>query len=140
MPTPPQKPTTTLEKRVHIPYQSAAGDLPFSSAVIVGNTAYICGHLGLLPGTAKVPEDVDDEVHAMMSSLRETLTRASLTMNDLVTVQVFCSDISLFARFNKIYVTYFKYPLPARAFIGSGPLLFGAHFEIQGIAVKALDA
>jgi 2-iminobutanoate/2-iminopropanoate deaminase len=135
----PQKPSTTLEKRVHIPYQSNV-NLPFSSAVIVGNTAYICGHLGLEPGTTNVPPNVDDEIHAMMSSLRETLTRASLTMNDLVSVQVFCSDISLFDRFNKIYVTYFKYPFPVRAFIGSGPLLYGAHFEIQGIAVRALDA
>ena len=136
----PQKPSTTVEKRVHIPYPSAAADLPFSSAVIVGNTAYLCGHLGLEPGTRNIPADLDDEIHAMMSSLRETLTRASLTMNDLVSVQVFCSDISLFDRFNKIYATYFKYPLPARAFIGSGPLLYGAHFEIQGIAVKAIDA
>ncbi len=134
----PQKPATTADKRVHIPYP--AGDLPFSAAVIVGNTAYLCGHLGLDPGTRNVPADIDDEIHAMMSSLRETLTRASLTMNDLVSVQIFCSDISLFDRFNNIYKTYFKYPLPARAFIGSGPLLYGAHFEIQGIAARAIDA
>jgi enamine deaminase RidA (YjgF/YER057c/UK114 family) len=138
MPTPP-KPSTTAEKRVHIPY-AGGSDLPFSGAVIVGNTAYLCGHIGLEPGTRNVPADLDDEIHAMMSSLRETLTRASLTMNDLVSVQIFCSDVSLFDRFNKIYVTYFKYPLPARAFIGSGPLLFGAHFEIQGIAARAIDA
>ena len=75
-----------------------------------------------------------------MSSLRETISRATLTMNDLVFVQIFCSNVSLFDRFNAIYVTYFKYPLPARAFIGSGPLLFGAHFEIQGIATKSTDA
>jgi 2-iminobutanoate/2-iminopropanoate deaminase len=139
MPT-PQKPSTTAEKRVHIPYSSSALNLPFSGAVIVGNTVYLCGHLGLEPGTRNVPADIDAEIHAMMSSLRETLTRASLTMNDLVSVQVFCSDISLFDRFNKIYVTYFKYPYPVRAFIGSGPLLYGAHFEIQGIAAKAIDA
>jgi 2-iminobutanoate/2-iminopropanoate deaminase len=136
----PQKPSTSLEKRVHIPYPDASANLPFSSAVIVGNTAYLCGHIGFEPGTLSVPADLDDEIHAMMSSLRETLTRASLTMNDLVSVQVFCCDISLFDRFNKIYVTYFKYPFPTRAFIGSGPLLCGAHFEIQGIAVKAIDA
>jgi 2-iminobutanoate/2-iminopropanoate deaminase len=136
----PQKPSSTLEKRVHIAYQSASGNLPFSSAVIVGNTAYICGHIGFEPGTTDVPPDIDDEIHAMMSSLRETLTRASLTMNDLVSIQVFCSDVSLFDQFNKIYVTYFKYPFPTRAFIGSGPLLCGAHFEIQGIAVRAIDA
>jgi 2-iminobutanoate/2-iminopropanoate deaminase len=137
MPAPP-KPSS--EKRIHIPYPSAAGDLPFSSAVVVGNTAYLSGHLGLTSGTRSVPSDIDAEIHAMMSSLRDTLTRAMLTMNDLVFVQVFCSDVSLFDQFNAIYTTYFQYPLPARAFLGSGSLLFGAHFEIQGIAVKASDA
>jgi 2-iminobutanoate/2-iminopropanoate deaminase len=136
MPTPP-KPTT--ERRIHIPYPSAAGDLPFSSAVVVGNTAYLSGHLGLAPGTRSVPADIDAEIHFMLTSLRDTLTRAMLTMNDLVFVQVFCSDVSLFDQFNAIYTTYFQYPLPARAFLGSGPLLFGAHFEIQGIAVKTSD-
>ena len=133
----PQKPQSP-EKRVHLPYPG--GNFPFSSAVVVGNTAYLCGHIGLEPGTRTVPSDLDAEIQAMMSALRGTLARATLTMNDLVFVQIFCSDVSHFDRFNAIYVTYFKYPLPARAFIGSGPLLFGAHFEIQGIAVKSTDA
>lgn len=72
----------------------------------------------------------------MLDVFRETLLRAGLTMNDLVYVQLFCSDVSLFDKFNSIYRTYFTGPFPARAFIGSGPLLFGARFEIQGIAAK----
>jgi 2-iminobutanoate/2-iminopropanoate deaminase len=135
MPNVPKPPSQ--EKRVHLPYPG--GNFPFSSAVLVGNTAYLCGHIGLEPGTRNVPPDLEAEIHAMMSSLRDTLTRASLTMNDLVFVQIFCSDVSLFDRFNAVYITYFKYPLPARAFIGSGPLLFDAHFEIQGIAVKSTE-
>jgi 2-iminobutanoate/2-iminopropanoate deaminase len=51
-------------------------------------------------------------------------------------VQVFCSDVSLFDTWNKVYPTYFGKDLPARAFLGSGPLLFGARFEMQGIAVR----
>jgi enamine deaminase RidA (YjgF/YER057c/UK114 family) len=58
-------------------------------------------------------------------------------MHDLVYVQIFCSDVSLFARFNAVYRTYFDKNFPTRAFIGSGPLLFGARFEIQGIATKS---
>lgn len=136
MPT-PQKPSA--EKRIHIPYASTGDNLPFSSAVVVGNTAYLSGHIGLNLGTRTVPADLDAEIHAMMAALRDTLTRTMLTMNDLVFVQVYCSDVSLFDQFNAIYTTYFQYPLPARAFLGSGPLLFGARFEIQGIAVKASD-
>lgn len=73
----------------------------------------------------------------MLDAFGKTLLRANLTMNDLVYVQLFCSDVSLFDKFNMVYRAYFAEPFPPRAFIGSGPLLFGARFEIQGIAVKA---
>jgi enamine deaminase RidA (YjgF/YER057c/UK114 family) len=59
-----------------------------------------------------------------------------MTMDDLVQLQVFCSDVSLWERFNAVYRTYFTSRLPARAFLGSGTLLFGARFELQGVAVK----
>jgi hypothetical protein len=51
-------------------------------------------------------------------------------------VTVHCPDVTLYDKFNAGYKTYFKGELPARAFLGSGPLLFGAHFEMLGTAVK----
>jgi enamine deaminase RidA (YjgF/YER057c/UK114 family) len=51
-------------------------------------------------------------------------------------VQVFCSDVAHYDAFNKVYRTYFKKEFPARAFLGSGKLLFDARFEVQGVAVK----
>jgi len=57
-------------------------------------------------------------------------------MDDLVNVQIFCSDVSLFETFNAVYRAYFSGDLPARAFIGSGPLLFGARFEIVAVAQR----
>ena len=71
-----------------------------------------------------------------IESVRSTLEHAGLTMDDLVSVQVFCPDLSLYDKFNEIYRTYFTKNFPARAFIGSGPLLRGGHFEAQGIAVR----
>jgi enamine deaminase RidA (YjgF/YER057c/UK114 family) len=52
-------------------------------------------------------------------------------------VQIFCSDVTLFETFNVVYRTYFKGEFPARAFLGSGKLLFDARFEVQGIAARA---
>ena len=122
------------ETRTHFPPPGGYGKLPFSMGVLVGGTFYLSGHLGLDLTTRKVPADVEQEARLMMDGFRGTLEKADLTMQDLVYVQIFCSDVSLFDRFNAVYRTYFTEPLPARAFIGSGPLLFGAHFEIQGIA------
>jgi enamine deaminase RidA (YjgF/YER057c/UK114 family) len=72
----------------------------------------------------------------MLDQVRSVLAQAGMEMNDLVYVQIFCSDVSLFDKFNEVYRQYFSGDLPARAFIGSGPLLFGARFEIIGMAVK----
>jgi 2-iminobutanoate/2-iminopropanoate deaminase len=102
--------------------------------VLVGSTFYLAGHLGIDLATRKIPASVESEIRLMLDGFRATLAQADLTMQDLVYVQIFCSDVSLFDQFNAIYRAYFTEPLPARAFIGSGPLLFGAHFEIQGIA------
>ena len=109
---------------------------PFSDGVMVGNTLYLAGRLGADPKTNQIPSDVEQEARLMIDGIKDVLAQAGMTMDDLVTVQVFCSDVSLYDKFNPIYRSYFKKDFPARAFIGSGTLLRGAHFELQAIAVK----
>ena len=118
-----------------MPRAPSAAELPFSDAILVGDTLYLSGKIGLDPKTGAVPAAVVDEAKLVLDNMKSTLEAAMMTMDDLVFVQVFCSDIALYAEFNAIYRTYFK-TFPARAFIGSGKLLFDARFEVQGIAVK----
>lgn len=106
-----------------------AAQPPFSGAVVVGNTAYLSGVLG-------TGDTAEAAAATGLNSLQSSLKAAGMTMDDLVSVQVFCPDITHYDAFNKVYRTYFKQEFPARAFIGSGPLLQGAKFEIQGTAVK----
>ena len=122
--------------RKYIDPKSAAdtGATPFSGAVFVGDTLYLSGQLGA--STNAKPETAEAEAKAVLDKVQATLVKAGLTMDDLVTVTIFCSDVANYAAFNTVYRTYFKKEFPARAFIGSGPLLFGARFEVQGIAVK----
>ena len=72
----------------------------------------------------------------MWGSVKGTNEAAVMSMDDPVTVQVFCADVANFDAFNVVYRTYFHGNFPARAFLGSGKLLFGARFEVTGIAVK----
>src|SRR5215472_7254678 len=109
---------------------------PFSDGVLVGNTLYIAGRLGLDPKTSQPPADVEQEAHIVLEGVKSVLSEAGMTMDDLVFVQIFCPDMSLYAKFNDVYKSYFGKDYPARAFVGSGPLLRGAHFEINGIAIK----
>ena len=109
---------------------------PYNDAVLVGNTLYISGRIGLDPKTGKPPLDRASEIRFMLDGVKATLAEAEMTMDNLVSVQVFCPDLSLYDKFNTVYKSYFTQDFPARAFIGSGPLLREGHFEIQGIAVK----
>jgi len=111
-------------------------DLPFSDAVMVGNTLYLSGNGGIDAATMTVPEDPKDEAKLLMENFKAVLAEAGMTLDDLVYVTVYCSDLSLYSDFNEVYRTYFSGDFPARAFIGSAPLLFGMRFELQGIAVK----
>jgi len=110
---------------------------PFSDAILAGNTLYLAGRIGFDPKTGKVPEKIEDEVKLLLDGEKEVLAQAGMTMDDLVYVQIACSDLSLFQKFNPIYASYFSTKdYPAREFIGAGSLLVGGHFELQAIAVK----
>jgi enamine deaminase RidA (YjgF/YER057c/UK114 family) len=114
-----------------------AGDTrPFSEAVLTGDTLWLAGSLGLDPATSLPPADVREEVRLLLDSIEKKLALAGMDMSDLVSVQVFCPDVGLYGDFNDVYRTYFDGEFPARSFIGSGPLLFGCRFELNGVAVR----
>lgn len=116
--------------------EMAALNLPFSDAVLAGDTLYLSGNGGLDVSTMTAPEDPRDEARLLMENFIKTLALADMTLDDLVSVTVYCPDLSLYSAFNEVYSSYFEGEFPARAFIGSGPLLFGMRFEMQAIAVK----
>ena len=107
---------------------------PFSGAVMVDDTLFLSGMIGLVGG--EVPATPEEEARSLMEQFKVTLEAAEMTMDDLVTVTIYCSDVAYYDAFNTVYRTYFSGVFPARAFIGSGELLFNARFEMQGIAVK----
>jgi 2-iminobutanoate/2-iminopropanoate deaminase len=129
-------PQTTATAKRHIVLPSRKDTLPFSDAVLVGDTLYLAGRIGIDPETGKPPAELEKEIRLLLDGMKATLAAANMTMDDLVSVQVFCPDLSLYEKFNEIYRTYFIKDFPARAFIGSGPLLRGGRFEAQGIAVR----
>lgn len=110
---------------------------PFSDAVRLGDTLYVAGHLGIDPKTGMAASDPAEEARLVMDAVKGTLGRAGFTMDELVSVTVYCTDLALYDTFNGIYGGYFHGPHPARAFIGVAKLVRGARFEVQGMAVKA---
>jgi len=118
------------------PRPEAFKSVPFSDGVLVGNTLYIAGHIGVDVKTGQPPASAEDEARVVMDSIKQTVESAGLTMDDVVSMQVFCTDLKLYDAFNGVYRTYFHGDFPARAFIGADKLLLGGRFEVMGIAVK----
>lgn len=110
--------------------------LPFSEGVLVGNTLYIAGHIGLDPKTNMPPATAEEEARLVMDGIKQTVESAGLSMDDVVSMQIFCTDLKLYETFNGVYRTYFHGDYPARAFLGAANLLRGGRYEVMGIAVK----
>ena len=113
---------------------AAERHLPFSSAVLVKDTLYIAGTT-MDPAKLSAGATPEQEARDVMDQIKQAVEQAGLTMDDVVSMQVFCTDLSLYDTFNSVYRTYFHEDYPGRAFIGVAKLLFGARFEVNGVAV-----
>src|SRR6202162_5044670 len=110
--------------------------VPYSDAVLAGNTLYVAGRTGIDPKSGAIPQDVQQEIRFLLDSFKTALANGGMTTDDVVMVHVYCPDLYMYNNFNAAYLTYFSNQLPPRAFLGSGPLLGGAHFEMLGVAVR----
>ncbi len=123
--------TTAQPSRRYITPRSAGNTTapPFSGAVLAGDTLYLSGMLG-------TGDTAEAAARAALTSIQNTLKSAEMTMDDLVSVQIFCPNVADYDAFNRVYRTFFTQEFPARAFLGSGPLLNNARFEVQAVAVR----
>jgi len=129
----PSPKSPAARKYINLPRKA---QLPFSDAVLVGDTLYLSGRIGLDPATGMAPASIDEELRLLFDGFEAVLAQAKMTMNDLVWVQIYSPDVSLWERFNAAYLKRFSKDLPARAFIGSGALLKGGRFEMLGVAAR----
>lgn len=117
------------------PAAPAVAPQPLRGAVLSGNTLYVSGQLDL-DDQGKPGKTPQESARLALEHVKKVIEGAGFSMDDLVLVQVFSTDLKSFDAFNKVYRTYFTGPLPARAFMGAGTLLRGGHFEVLGIAVR----
>src|SRR5689334_21850597 len=118
------------EKKIIQPKEFTPGG-PFNPAVLADGTLYVSGQIGRDLKTQKVPEDFDAEVRQVLDNIGIILREAKMSYADVVSVQVYLTDMTLFPRMNTIYTTYFKTDRPARTTVGVVKLAAPeAHIEI----------
>lgn len=105
----------------------------YSQAVRVDHTVYLSGQIGLDPSTMQMVEGIDAQIHRVFQNIRAVATAAGGSMDDVVKINIFLTDLGNFAKVNEIMATYFHQPYPARAAVGVASLPRGALVEADGV-------
>jgi len=109
----------------------------FSPGILVGDTLYISGQIGRDLKTQQVPSDFETEVQTCLDNIGIILKAAGMTFQNVVAVQVYLTDMDLFARMNKVYASVIKEPRPSRTTVGVTKLAAAnARIEITMTARK----
>lgn len=116
--------------------QAPAAIGAYSQAVKVGNTVYLSGQIPLDPATmALVGGGMEAQIRRVFDNLSAVAEAAGGSLNDIVKLNVFLTDLSHFALVNEIMAGYFRQPFPARAAVGVAALPRGAGVEMDAVLV-----
>lgn len=105
----------------------------YSQAVKVGTTVYLSGQIGLDPVTMQMVESIEAQIHRVFKNLKAVAEAADGSLNDVVKLNIFLTDLSHFALVNTIMAEYFSQPFPARAAVGVASLPRAALVEADGV-------
>jgi len=110
--------------------------MPYSPGILAGDTLYVSGLQGADPKTHALTADFGQEARNCLENIGRVLNEAHMNYSDVISVQIYLTDISQFQEVNTIYKEYFKNPLPSRTTVQVAKLSLGAHIEISAIARK----
>lgn len=108
----------------------------YSQALKIQNTTYLSGQIPLDPKTMEIVDgDMEAHISQVFENLKAVCEAAGGSLNDMVKLNIFLTDLSHFALVNEVMARYFEQPYPARAAIGVASLPKGVGVEMDGILV-----
>ena len=107
----------------------------YSQAVRMDNIVYLSGQIGLEPNSMQMVDGIEAQVHRVFQNLRAVAVAAGGSLDDVVKLNIFLTDLGHFAKVNEIMATYFHQPYPARAAVGVASLPRDALVEADGVLV-----
>ena len=105
----------------------------YSQAVRVDKTVYLSGQIGLDPNTMQMVDGIEAQIHRVFQNLRAVAGAADSSLDDVVKLNIYLTDMDSFSKVNEIMTSYFHQPYPARAVVGVAALPRGALVEMDGI-------
>lgn len=124
-----------MNKQVITSDRAPAAIGPYSQAIKVGNTVYLSGQIPLDPTSMEVVEGMEQQICQVFDNLSAVAEAAGGTLQDIVKLNIFLTDLGHFALVNDVMTRYFQQPYPARAAIGVAALPKGVPVEMDGVMV-----
>ncbi len=109
----------------------------YSQAVRVGggDTVYLSGQIGLNPVSMQMANGIEAQIQQVFSNLKAVAKASGGSLDDIVKLNIFLTDLDNFALVNEIMANYFSQPYPARAAVGVKALPRGALVEMDAVMV-----
>ncbi|PSJ16995.1 RidA family protein [Nitrosomonas supralitoralis] len=109
----------------------------YSQAIRVsgGDTVYLSGQIGLDPISMQMENGIEAQIQQVFSNLKAVAKASGGSLNDIVKLNIFLTDLDNFALVNEIMASHFAQPYPARAAIGVKSLPRNALVEMDGVMV-----
>ena len=107
----------------------------YSQAILVGNTLYLSGQIGLDPYSMELVDGIEAQIRRVFDNLKAVCEAAGGSLADIAKLNIFLTDLSNFQLVNQIMGEYFAQPYPARAALGVASLPKGAQVEMDGVVV-----
>lgn len=134
--SPPLTKDFIMTKTVIHTNQAPAAIGAYSQAIRAGNTVYLSGQIPLVPETMQLAgDDFEAQAHQVFKNLRAVCEAAGGSLNHIVKLNAYLTDLSHFATFNAVMEQYFAAPYPARAAVGVASLPRGALVEAEAVLI-----
>lgn len=105
---------------------------PYSHAVVSGGLVFVSGQGPVEPETGTMPDAFGDQVRQTLSNVQTVLEAAGSSLDDVVKVNAYVTDLTRFAEFNEVYSEFFRHDPPARTTVATS--LLGFLVEVDCIA------
>ena len=108
----------------------------YSQAIEAGNTIYLSGQIPLDPKTMKLVEGNENQIRQVFKNIQAVCESSEVSLNEIVKLNVYLSDLSVFSLVNEIMKELFSELYPARAAIQVAKLPLDSLIEVEGIIVR----
>lgn len=109
---------------------------PYSQGIVSGGFVFTAGEIPLDPRTGTIPDTIEEQADLALKNLLAVIEAAGAQRNSIVSVNLYLSDMSDFAKVNSIYEKFLVQPYPARTCVAVSSLPKGVKIEVSAIAAK----